>query len=61
MDGRSLELRFAALRRRVLLIGSLAAAGWMALVVFVLALVAAWFDLLWELSPAACEPAATCC
>ena len=51
MDGRSLELRFAALRRRVLLVGSFAAAGWMALVVFVLALVAAWFDLLWELSP----------
>ena len=53
MDGRSLERRFVALRRRVMMIGGVAAAGWATVIVFVLAVVAAWFDLLWELSPQA--------
>jgi hypothetical protein len=51
MDGRSLERRFVALRRRVMLIGGAAAVGWAVVILFVLAVVAAWFDLLWELSP----------
>ncbi|HEY1786319.1 MAG TPA: hypothetical protein VGG30_12245, partial [Pirellulales bacterium] len=53
MDGRSLERRFAALRRRVMLIGGASAVGWAVVILFVLAVVAAWFDLLWELSPQA--------
>jgi hypothetical protein len=51
MDGRSLERRFVALRRRVMLIGGVATVGWAVVILFVLAVVAAWFDLLWELSP----------
>ena len=48
-----LEERFRALRRRVAALASLSGLGWALLAAAAVWLAFAWFDLLWELSPAA--------
>lgn len=53
MDSRSLERRFARLRRRMLLVSGLAGVGWALVAAAVLLLVLVWLDLVWELSPQA--------